>query len=129
MAQYTKQQLQLIKTVLLRPLNAGEQFKVDNPLTRHNVAESMRDFEGEWVTVFESKHDEDGNYGYFNQVYYNLQMPIFIYKIKEEMSHKIGFQYSWLDYHMNIYATNLRIMELDRANRPFLKQEPQMPII
>lgn len=127
MAQYTKQQIHLIHTVLLRPLKDGEHFKVSNPLTRNNTASPMKNFEGEWVTVTKSKQDFDGDYGYFNHVYASLQIPIMVYNIGEDIFNESGVQYAWYDYHMDIYATNLRILKSDRANVPLLKQEPQMP--
>lgn len=130
MSQYTKQQMGLIKLVLLRPLKAGEQFKVSNPLTPNNTVPSMEESEGKWVTVTKSRREEDDdNYGYFDPIYEKLELPIFVYHIKEDLSIGNGTQYVWLDYHMDIHATNLRILEVDRISVSLVKQEPQLPTI
>lgn len=131
MAHYTPQQIKRMDRVLLRPLKVGESFRVANPLTENNVGIEMRSFEGYWLTVCEAINvaPQDSGYRYYDYLYEKFKIPLFVYKAKEDIVASRAFLYNWHDYHMNIYDTNLQILENDRKKQLFIKQTPNLPII
>lgn len=126
MKQYTAQQLSYFDTILLRPLKHGEQFYVADPLTENNTAQEMRELEGKLVTVATSVNFSTGYHRHYSPIYKELNIPVNVYTIKKPIL-QYDFDYSWLDYHMDIRKTNLLILKTD--NKSAFPAAPGLPTI
>lgn len=120
-----------IDRMLIRPLRIGEQFKVmPAHLGMRNSNEYMRSLAGQWLTVMDIKENENtgGRWRYYDPIYrdpfYADTLIPFDYSVEE---HEDGFIEHWYDYHMDIYATNLRL--IDKDNKRVKLTEPNLPTI
>jgi len=120
-----------IDRMLIRPLRIGEQFKVmPAHLGMRNSNEYMRSLAGQWLTVMDIKENNDtvNRWRYYDPIYrdpfYADTLITFDYSVEE---HEDDFIEHWYDYHMDIYATNLRL--IDKDNKKVKLTAPNLPTI
>jgi len=108
-----------IEHVLLRKLKVGESFKVrKGPM--NNINNSMDAQKGNWLTVKSLNRASLSTH--HHPLYHEHRIPVVYYHVDDGSN-------SWLDYHMDIYETNLMILKTDRTKRIRLKIKPSLPII
>lgn len=123
--QFSEHQMQNIQRVLLRPLQAGERFRVRYPLPNTNTNPSMKALEGQWVTVKMCRKLDVPSRTNFDPLYEELGLETHFYHIENDKS--MSGRSNWLDYHMDIYGTNLRI--LGAKNKMAIRRAPNLPTI
>ena len=123
--QFSQQQMQNIRRVLLRPLEPGEQFRVRYPLPNTNITSYMKSIEGQWVTVKTRRSIGEPSGTYFDPIYNELELETYVYHMENDKG-RFG-KINWLEYHMDIYGTNLRI--LGAKNKMVMRRAPNLPII
>lgn len=120
-----------VRERLIRPLMVGEQFKVlEDTAHMNNSNEFMRGKASEWLTV---AYIRNSQFKRTHRAYYNPNgavpatygiIPLIDYAVDE---HEGFFIDHWLSYHMNIYETNLRLIQTD--NQLNQKRLPNLPSI
>lgn len=106
MQPYTKEELE---TKLIRPLKAGESFLVSKHLEL-NASKEMYDYCDKWLTV---SYIQRSNIYMFNHLSIEEDGKITSYRAEEDDS-----SWRWYPYHINIFETNIRMIEKDNTLSP-----------